>query len=109
MSNVVKKVQTYHYTTVCRNKKGVVSRFNTPWEPSDKTRIVAPEKKINETIVKQSKKLIEKVLVKFVMIIELSDITQPKLLEEYGVAAEQYANVIGCVEKRLYLREMKTM
>ena len=38
------------------------------------------------------------------MIIELSDITQPKLLEEYGVAAEQYANVIGCVEKRLYLR-----
>ena len=62
MSNVVKKVQTYHYTTVCRNKKGVVSRFNTPWEPSDKTRIVAPEKKINETIVKQSKNLLKKYL-----------------------------------------------
>ena len=90
MSNVVKKVQTYHYAMVCRNKSGVVSRFNTPWVPSDKTRIVSPEENINETKVKQSKNLIEKVLVKIVTIIDLSDITQPKPLEEYGVKDINY-------------------
>ena len=90
MSNVVKKVQTYHYAMVCRNKNGVVSRFNTPWVPSDKTRIVSPEENINETKVKQSKNLIEKVLVKIVTMIDLSDITQPKPLEEYGVKDINY-------------------
>ena len=43
MSNLVKKVQTHHHTTACRTKKGVASRFNTPWAPSDKTGIVSSE------------------------------------------------------------------
>ena len=41
MSNLVKKVQTHHHTTACRTKKGVASRFNTPWAPSDKIGIVS--------------------------------------------------------------------
>ena len=45
---------THHHTTTCR--------FDAPWAPPDKTRIVRSEKKIDETKVKQSKKLIEKVL-----------------------------------------------
>ena len=61
MSNLVKEVQTHH-TTTCRKKKGVACRFNAPWTPSDKTRIVHFEEKIDETIVKQSKKLTDKVL-----------------------------------------------
>ena len=42
------------HTTTCR--------FDAPWASPDKTRIVRSEKKVDETIVKQSKKLIEKVL-----------------------------------------------
>ena len=49
-------MQTDHHTTTCRKKKGVACRFNAPWAPSDKTRIARSEEKINETIVKQSKK-----------------------------------------------------
>ena len=52
MSNLVKKVQTHHHTTTCRKKKGVTCRFNAPWTPTDKTRIVCSEEKIDETIVK---------------------------------------------------------
>ena len=62
MSNLVKRVQTHHHTTACRKKKIVACRFNAPWPSSDKTRIVRCEEKINEIIVKQSKKHIEKVL-----------------------------------------------
>ena len=60
MSNLVKKVQTHHHTTTCRKKKGVACRFNAPWAPSNKTRIVRFEEKIDKTIVNQSKKLILK-------------------------------------------------
>ena len=52
MSNLVKKVQSQHHTTTCRKKKGVKCRFNASWAPSDKTRIVHSEEKIDETIVK---------------------------------------------------------
>ena len=52
MSNLVKKLQTHHHTITCRKKKGVACRFNAPWAPSDKTRIVRSEEKIDETIVK---------------------------------------------------------
>ena len=37
-------------------------RFNAPWAPSDKTRIVHSEENIDETIVRQRKKLIYEVL-----------------------------------------------
>ena len=63
ISNLVKKLQTHHQTTTCRKKKGVVlCRFNTPWAPLNKTRTVHSEEKIDETTVKQSKKLVDKVL-----------------------------------------------
>ena len=52
MSNLVKNVQTHHNTTTFRKKKGVTCRFNVPCTPTDKTRIVCSEEKINETIVK---------------------------------------------------------
>ena len=61
ISNLLKKVWTQYHTTTCRKKKIVVCRFNAPWAPSDKTRIVRSEQKIDEMIVKQSKILAEKV------------------------------------------------
>ena len=57
MSNLVKRVQSHHNTTTCRKKKSVACRFNAPWAPSDKTRIVRSKEKIDETIVNQSEKL----------------------------------------------------
>ena len=101
ISNLVKKVQSHHHTTTCRKKKGVVCRFNAPWAPSDKIRIVHSKEKIDETIVKQSKKLIDKILSYIVTISDLPDVTLSEILEEYGVTAEQYGNALGSVKKKV--------
>ena len=76
--------------------------------PSNKTSIVHSEEKIDETIVDQSKKLIEKLLSHVVTISDLSDVTQSQILKECGVTAEQYDSVLGCVEKRspYYINEI---
>ena len=47
----------------------------------DKTRIVWSEEKTDETIVKQSRKLIHKVLSYIVTISDLSDVTLSEILE----------------------------
>ena len=101
MSNLVKRVQTHHHTTTCGKKKGVGCRFDASWAPSDKARIVRSYEKIDETIIKQSKKLIQKVLSYTVTISDLSDITLSEVLEECGVTAEQCDNALGCVEKKV--------
>ena len=101
MSNLVKKVQTHHHTTTCRKKKEVACRLNAPWPLSNKTRIIRSEEKIDETIVNQSKKLIEKVLCYIVTTGDLSDVTLSQILEECGVTAEQYDNALGCVQKKV--------
>ena len=95
------KVQTHHHITTCRKKKGVACRFNASWGPSDKSRIVCSEQ-IDEAVVNQIKKLINKVLSYFVAISGQSDVTLSKFLEKCGVKAEQYHNALalGCVEKR---------
>ena len=74
MSNLVKKVQTHHHTTTCRKRKGVTCRFNALWAPTNNTRAVCSNEKIDET-VKQSRKLIDKVLSYIVTISDLSDVT----------------------------------
>ena len=99
--NLVKKVQTHQHTTICRKKKEAACRFNAPWAPSNKTRILHSEEKTDETIVNQSKKLIEKVLCYIVTTGDLSDVTLSQILEECGVTAEQYDNALGCVEKKV--------
>ena len=100
MSNLVKKVQTHHHTTTCRKKKEIACRLNAPWPLSNKTRIIRSEEKIDETIVNQSKKLIEKVLSYIVTISDLSDVTLSQILEECGVTAEQCLRMRG--KKGLY-------
>ena len=75
IGNSVKKMQTHHHTGTHRKKKGVAFRFNAPWAPSDKTRIVRSGQKIDEMIVKQSKILAEKVFSYIVTISGLSDVT----------------------------------
>ena len=79
MSNLLKNVQTHHNTTTFRKKNGVICRFNVPCTPTDKTRIVCSEEKIDETIVKQSRKPIDKVLPYIVTISLMSDVTLPEI------------------------------
>ena len=83
MSNLIKKVPTHHHTATCRKKKGVACRFNAPWAPSNKTGIICCEEKIDETILNQSKDLIEKVLPYIVTISDLSAVTLSQILEEF--------------------------
>ena len=52
---------THKFTTTCRKKKGVYCRFNLPWPASEQTRTVRGEDVTNEE-VKQSKKVVDKVL-----------------------------------------------
>ena len=91
MSNLVKKVQAHHHTATCR--------FNTPWAPLNKTRMIRSDEKIDETIVNQSKKRIQKVPSCMVAISDLSDVTLLTL--ECGVTAEQFDNALGCLEKKV--------
>ena len=48
---------THDNTTTCRKKKGVACSFNALWAPSNETRIICSEEKIDETILNQSKKV----------------------------------------------------
>ena len=48
-SNLAKKLQTHHDTTISRKKRGVACRFNTPRSPSYGTRVFASVEKIDET------------------------------------------------------------
>ena len=100
MSNLVKKVQTHHHTTTCRKRKGVTCRFNALWAPTNNTRAVCSNEKIDET-VKQSRKLIDKALSYIVTINDLSVVTLSEILQECGVTPEQYDNALGCVEKKV--------
>ena len=88
MSNLVKKEQTDHPTTTCRKKKGLACRFNAPWAPSSKTRIVSSKKDIDKTIIKWSKNPIDKVHSHIVTTGDLSDATLSNILEECGVTEE---------------------
>ena len=97
MSNLAKKVQTHHHTTTCRKKKGVACRFNAPWTPLNKTRIIRSEEKI----VNQSEKLVEKVLFYISTISDLSDVTLSQILQECGVTAEHYDNALESMEKKV--------
>ena len=101
ISGLVKKLQTHHHTTTCRKKKGVTCRFNAPWPPSNETRIVRSAEYTNETVVKKSKKLINKVLSYIVKIGDLSNITQTEILEKCGVTEEEYHYALGCAEKKI--------
>lgn len=57
ISNLIKKLQCHHYTTTCKQKKGVACTFNASWVPSDETRTVHSEENMDEVKVKQGKKL----------------------------------------------------
>ena len=60
-------------------------------------------------MVKQSKKLFEKVLSYIVTISDLPDVTRSEILKECEVTAEQYENALGYVEKGLCIIQTKTM
>ena len=87
MSNLVKKVQTHHHATTCRKKKGAACSL-------------IRSEKIDETVVKYSKKRIDKVLSYIITVSDLSDVTLSEILKECRVTEEQYNNALGFAEKR---------
>ena len=97
----MKKVQTHHHTTTCRKKKGVKYRFNAPWPPSEKTLIVRGQEEINAFKLKQSKKILDKVLESVGQIDDISNITQAELLKINGVSEKIYHNALQYVQKRV--------
>ena len=99
INKLVRKVQTHHHTTTCRQKKRVTCRFNAPWTPSIEHRIVCCEENKDEMKVKSSKKLIEKVLSYIVKIDDLSYVTQSEILGKYRVTDEQYKSTLSCLKK----------
>ena len=52
-------------------------------------------------MVKQSGKLIDKVLSYIITVSDLSDVTLSEILEERGVTPEQYGNALGYVGKKI--------
>lgn len=73
--NLIKRLQS-------RKNKDVASRFNATWVPSDEARIAHSEENMNETKIKQSKKLVDKVNSYIVTINDLSHITVSEILEK---------------------------
>ena len=63
--------------------------------------MVHSEKKLDETKVKQSKKLTEKLLSHVITINDLSDVTQSETLDDSEVKTEQHNTALGCVDKRV--------
>ena len=101
LNGLIKKVQTHHHTTTCWKEKGVKCRFNAPWPPSEKTLIVRGQReiKINAFKLKQSKKILGKVLESVGQIDDISNITQAELLNISGVSKKTYRNALQYVQK----------
>ena len=101
---MLKKVHTHHHTATCRKKKCVANRFNA----FDETRIVSSDEKTHETKIKESKKIIQKLLSYIVTINHMSDVTQSEISRECVVTAENCDNALGFVGKKfsmLYKRK----
>ena len=98
MSNLVKKCRLTIIQPL--EERSLTCIFNAPWALSDKSRVVRFEEQIDETTVKQSKKLIEKELV--VTISDLSGLTLSEIFEECRVTAEKHDNT-GFTEKKVFV------
>ena len=100
LNGLVKSVQTHRHTSTCRKKKGVTCRFNAPWPPSEKTRIVRGGD-VNEVKWKESKKILDKVLNEITSALDLSDVTLNDILESCDASETEYSHALECVQKKV--------
>ena len=92
---------THKCTTTCRKKKGVPCRFSAPWSASEQTRLVRGEDVTNEE-VKQSKKVVDKVLHEIVdnrTTEELHHVKLRDILESCGVSEQEHENAMETMQK----------
>lgn len=92
---------THKCTTTCRKKKGVRCRFNSPWPVSDQTKIARGEG-VTRDEVKQSKKIVDKVLTEIVdnrTTEELCNVTLEDILHSSGVSEEEYENAMQTMQR----------
>ena len=85
-------------------EKDIACRFNAPLAVPHETRIVRSDEKVNETIVKQSKKRIEKVLSYIIIIVDLSDVTLSEIWS-YSITA----CIRMCGKEDLYIMKTKNI
>ena len=102
LNNLVKTVQTHHHTFTCRKKKGVKCRFNAPWPPSDKTRIVRGGD-VDKDNLKESKKILDKVLCLISSKIDLFDVTLGDILHTCRLSEKEYNNALETMQKKVYI------
>ena len=98
LHNLVSSVLTHSHTPSCRKKKGVKCRYNAPWAPSEKTRIV--RRSVKEDEYKQSKKIVDKVLTEINGLSDLSDVTLEDILKSCDLSETEYNNALENMEKK---------
>ena len=99
LNSLVKSVQTHHHTSTCRKKKGIKCRFNAPWPPYEKTRIVRGG--VDDQVkLKESKKIVDKVLSEITSALDLSDVTLEDILESCDLSETEYSDALECVQKK---------
>ena len=91
-------VLTHSHTPSCRKKKGVKCRYNAPWAPSEKTRIVRRSVDIDE--YKESKKIVDKVLIEINGLSDLSDVTLEDILKSCDLSETEYNNALEDMQKK---------
>ena len=99
LHNLVNTVQTHHHTTTCRKKKGVKCRFNIPWPPSEKTRIVRVN--VDEDKLEESKNIVDQVLIEITNISDLSNVTLEEILEKCNVSETEYYDALDTMQKKM--------
>ena len=100
LNNFLKIVQTHHHTFTCRKKKGIKCRFNAPWPPSDKTRIVRGGD-IDKDKLKESKKILDKVLCLISSKINLYDVTLGDILNTCHLSEKEYNDALETMQKKV--------
>ena len=101
---------THKCATTCRKKKSVCSSFNSPWSASDQTRIVRGEDVTTEE-VKQSKKVVDKVLHEIVdnrTTEELDHVKLQDILDSCGTSEQQYENAMETMQKNTTIHHKKS-
>ena len=100
---LVKKLQTHRHKNTCKKKKSVTCRFNAPWPPSIKTRIVRGGKDIEKDVLKENKKILDKVLLQVAQMEmeNICDITIEELLAVCDVSDDEFEEAVENMQKKL--------
>ena len=93
-------MQTHHHTYTCRKKKGIKCQFNAPWPPSDKTCIISGGD-IDKDKLKESKKILDKVLTEISNRADLFDVILQDILKACQLSEKEYNVALKIMQKKV--------